>query len=297
MPWVYIGTSPIKCAYVWTTPVKCIYVWTTKVRPTKSVDYLLIWGGWGWGRACNNCRWWAWGWAWGAILCEGYSLNSWSYCIVVGAWGAKGASYWCNGWNSCFWTVVAYGWGWGWGCSWSNMCGRNGWSWGGAAWGATYYACVGKGCSWQGCNWGCGRGSSTCRPWGWGGGSRGVWGNATSDIVAWNGGLWICTNISWAYQCFAWGWGWGGCCTACGKGCYWGWNGGVSWAGTGCAATTCWSWGWGGSYASCWGNWACGVFIIRYKCWEYTMTWGNCKYLCNWYCIHCFTSNWTLTVS
>ena len=35
MPWVYIGTSPLKAAYVGTTPVKEIYVWTTKVRPNS----------------------------------------------------------------------------------------------------------------------------------------------------------------------------------------------------------------------------------------------------------------------
>ena len=35
MPWVYIGTSPLKAAYVGTTPVKEIYVGTTKVRPTS----------------------------------------------------------------------------------------------------------------------------------------------------------------------------------------------------------------------------------------------------------------------
>jgi len=34
MPWVYIGTSPLKSAYVGTTPVKEIYVGTTKVRPS-----------------------------------------------------------------------------------------------------------------------------------------------------------------------------------------------------------------------------------------------------------------------
>ena len=34
MPWIYIGTSPLKEAYVGTTPVKEIYVGTTKVRPT-----------------------------------------------------------------------------------------------------------------------------------------------------------------------------------------------------------------------------------------------------------------------
>lgn len=34
MPWVYIGTSPLKAAYVGTTPVKEIYVGTTKVRPS-----------------------------------------------------------------------------------------------------------------------------------------------------------------------------------------------------------------------------------------------------------------------
>ena len=305
MPWVYIWTSPLKCAYVWTTAVKCIYVWTTKVRPTdKFVDYLLIWGGGGWGRAYNQTSThFAWGGgAWGAILCEGYCLNKWNYCVVIWAWGAVSTTCWCNGWSSCFWTVVAYGWGWGWGCCWTKACGRDGWSWGWAAWGGTYCACVGKGCAWQGCDggrWVC----TTCyKSWGWGWGSRWVWGNATSDGCCWgNGGLWICTDISWAYQCFAWGWGGGGRLNAWGKGCYWGWNGWYYGAVKWCAATTCWSGGWGGSCATCGGAWACWVFIIRYKCWEYTMTWGNCKYACNigWtcYCIHCFTSNGTLTVS
>jgi hypothetical protein len=39
------------------------------------------------------------------------------------------------------------------------------------------------------------------------------------------------------------------------------------------------------------------VFILRYptSAW-YNMTWG-CKYTCWNYTIHCFTSDWTLTVN
>lgn len=33
MPWIYLGTTPIKGIYVWTTPVKEVYLWTTKIRP------------------------------------------------------------------------------------------------------------------------------------------------------------------------------------------------------------------------------------------------------------------------
>lgn len=40
MPWVYIGTSPLKAAYVGTTPVKEIYVGTTKVRPKINTPWI-----------------------------------------------------------------------------------------------------------------------------------------------------------------------------------------------------------------------------------------------------------------
>lgn len=76
---------------------------------------------------------------------------------------------------------------------------------------------------------------------------------------------------------------------------WWGW----AWWRARCHA---WWWGWAWCTASslcclAWWNWCQWVFIARYpaNCW-YNISWW-CKYECNWYCIHCFTQDWTLTVN
>lgn len=278
MPWVYIGTSKLKCAYVWTTAVKCIYVWTTKVRPTNAVvDFLLVGWGWsgGWGRNSNNCYGWGWAWWW-VIYCTNYTLSPNTYSVTVGTWGS--GVLWGVGWNrwieSCFNSLVA---GWGGGGNYGNIywlswCPQSNSNWNIGCWGSW----------WWGWAW-----SAWCdATWTW---SRCWW-------TWWNG---LSYSIEWSSKNYAWWWGWGG---RCGQWAwsFWGWTGGkLNVAPT--AATTCWS---GGGWSTqCWsetyrsGAWAWGIFVLRYccSCW-YSISWGT-KYLCNWYCIHCFTSNGTLTVS
>lgn len=250
------------------------------------VEALIVawwWSGW-WDGYCA-----AWGgWAWWVI----YS-NALSVCeintVVVWKWWVGGEGGRCsNCWgNSSINDVVAIGGGRG--ISGANWCW---WSWGGWQCGSWWWAGIAP----QGTSWG----NWACYSW-WGGGW--AWGNGCNwgCKIWWNGWLWFLSCIEWMNKCYAW-WGWGfGCCTKW-IGCYWGWdwgtwNGVEKWTN----ATTCWSWGWGsGRSCRCWGSWGCGVVIIRYPTdWSFginTSSWGNSCYTCNWYCIHCFTSNWTFTV-
>lgn len=293
MPWVYIGTSPLKCAYVWTTPVKCIYVWTTKVRPAwPQVDFLLI--GWGWAGGSTTCyRNWAWWWGAGwVIYCKWYTLTPGTYCVTIGAWWAAcpwGNYRWTQWWNSEWNWFVAYWGGWGGAGHTANAIeqGGNGWSW----WGSwPRYACAGGcGCPWQ---WNDGGASQCRRSWGWGWYSS-AWCTWPGQYCGGDWWDWLETDITWKTEYFAWWWGWWWS-TRWGTNSYWWWT---WWTGGGTAWTTCGSgWGGSGSTITSWA-WAWWVFIIRYACWTVNITWWNCKYLCNWYCIHCFTSNGTLTVS
>lgn len=297
MPWVYIGTSPLKCAYVWTTPVKCIYVWTTKVRPSwPSIDFLLIWGGWGGGTSgCyRNWAWW-WGAGW-VIYCLWYSVDKWAYCVIIGSWWVTcsgGNRRWTQWWNSEWNWLVAYwgGWWWAWNTSADISWGGDGWSWG---WSWSRYAREWwKGCEWQ---WNDG-GASEYRRSGWWGGYSSAWCKGGAQYYGWNWGDWLETDITGKVECFAWWWGWGAY-RYWGVNSYWwwGWGGDCSWHVSGCPWTTCWSGWWGAQANSPWA-WAWWVFIVRYACGTVNVTWWDCCYLCNWYCIHCFTSNGTLTVS
>ena len=266
MPWVYIGTSKLKCAYVWTTAVKCIYVWTTKVRPTSpTIDYLIAWGGGGWGDGTNS-RQWGWGWGWGQVkYCCGYSINTWSYTVTVGSWG--GTATW--GGTSCF----------------NGICSK--WGCGGmtAPWYiSSYYR---SGCGWasgSGCAWGtCGgvRYSSCYRSW-WGWGWQcGAWCASANGAHCSLWGCGVCLNFTWATVEYGkWGMSWPynsqttTLCSQWGAGCGWAWS----------------AWAWGG-----------GIVIIKYpsSCW-YSITWGtktSATISGVTYCIHCFTSNGTLKVS
>lgn len=301
MPWVYIGTSPLKCAYVWTTAVKCIYVWTTKVRPTNpSIDFLLIWwGGWGgWhSNSCVRCGTW-WGWAWWVICRTSYEISPWSYCVCIWAWGNWwSSSWWGVWWNSTFNWLTAYWGGW-WAWSWANTTWWSGWWWTSAV---SSYCSWCAWCSWQWNRWWNGRIFSwnACRFGGGGWGYGSAWGTAQRapnqwPYISWCGWTWICTCIWGKVECFAWGWDGGIWMSWAECGCvYWY----CYWWGRTWQDATCYGWGWWGNAWGWWHKWYQWVFIVRYACGTANITWGNCKVLCNWYCIHCFTSNGTLTVS
>lgn len=273
-----------------------IYVWTKQVRPVVAIiDFILAWGWGAWGR--SNFRSWGWWWAGWLIHCELHELLSWSYCVVIWAWGTWSntqylAACWSGG-DSCFGDIVAY-WGWGgWGqyaCS-TGSAWASWWSWWGSSACNTTRA---VGCDWQ---WNMGWGWCQCRWW-WGWWYCCAWNNATSSWnYGWSWWCWYYSEISWVgvryssggsgwYLCttaaVCWGWAWWACRVN------W-WN-----------ATTYWSW-WGWAWCTnsssvcCkWWDWCQWVFIVRYPtaCW-YHITWWT-KYECNWYCIHCFTSDWTL---
>ena len=310
MPWLYIGTSPLKCAYVWTTAVKCIYVGTTKVRPAwKTVDFLLVgWGGSGW-QQYNQYNPWAWGWGWWFIECFNYLLTDGSYTVTIGRWwcarNSSVTNYNCVHWcSSCFNWIEAYWWWAGKGAGVSASACFCGWSGGWWSWQNCWYA-WGTWCSWQ---WNNGWCWVNTFAW-WGGGAGTVWVNGANN-KAWNWGCWKCSCMSWACCWYSWGGGWGASCDNdnyvglgwCGG--WWKWSRYCTTC-SACPATYYGGgWWWSGSRKSntFWGNWYQWVFILRYpaSC-GYSITWGNCKYACTiWgvsYCIHCFTSNWTLTVS
>lgn len=249
------------------------------------VDFLLIWW-WGGGWRCRCYNWW-WGGAWQTVSMNKRALEVWTYPITIWAWWTQNV----NWWDSCFDGIVALG-GWAWWCTsngwngwngWWAVANRNPWSWLHSWW---------KGCVVSGNGW---------RWWWWWGWACWDWGNAccaSNYMWWWVWWLWLCTCLTWHYECFAWGWGWKWYCWW--QWCYWWGNttGGWNWWN----ATTCWSWWWGWpscSSSSCraW-SWAWWVLIIVYPsdC-GYNISWANCSCVCNWVCVHCFTSSWTLTVS
>jgi len=266
MPWVYIGTSKLKCAYVWTTPVKCIYVWTTKVRPTSpTIDYLIAWWGGGWGDWAN-WRQSGWGWGWGQVkYCCGYEINTWSYTVTVGSWG--GISTW--GGVSCFNGISSNWWCGGQTAPWKiGSYYRSGCGWNSGSW-CAWWECGGIRCQYCYRSW-----------WGWGG-QCGVWCASVSRDCAAMWGKWVCLNFTWATVEYGKWW----------MSCPYGW----------CQTTLCSQWGMGSSYTWWVTNWGWGIVIIKYpsSCW-YSITWGtktSATISGVTYCIHCFTSNGTLKVS
>lgn len=301
---VSIGTADITCAYVGSSPLSAIYVWDTKVRPTiveAYIDFLLIWG-WGWGG-----NYWGWGGAGWVIQCSNYLICTWSYNVEIGEGWISCVSWdgvWHNGWNSLFDSNIAY-WGWGGAGStvWANW--RSWGSWGGGAMGSRTKNpwAWGSGCAWQ---WNNGGSWHKCSGT-WGGGWAWAAGGNAPCRKPWNWGNGIQSDISGEMLWYAWGGGWldqyTWNCIGVG-GCGWGWNG-LFYACSAAqknATNASYYWGGGGatidSYntGNCYSRGCQWIFIARYpaSCW-YNITWGT-KYECNWYCIHCFTSNGTLTV-
>ena len=296
--WIFLGDTAPSKIFVWANEIASVRVGNTKVRPTTrfldGIEFLLV----AWGGAWGIRNGWGWGWGW-IIQCNSYEILSPSEnCIVIGSGGVRpSGNYLVHNWgDSCFWNIVACWGGWGW------SCGKNTtdcWPWAnwGSGWGgATWYRLWGEAVSWQGCPWGDGGGYS------WGG-----WGwyscagcPATTRNNPWgNGGEWLASCISGACYVYS---SWGGGSSYCGNYAHWGtgaWNGGCWQCWRGGNAT---NYGWGGGASwmrrcdTAW-SWYQGVFILRYpsSCW-YDITWGT-KYLCNGYCIHCFTSSGTLTVN
>lgn len=281
------------------------------------IDFLLV----GWGGAWGSMKWsyccflWWWGWAWWYIECQNMIISAWSYNVVVGAWWSAWCWYnqhWDNTWNwcdSCFWDFVAYWWWLWW---WIHDCYNTTWRWWccGWSWGGWYRCCNNawtSGC-WCRCQWNNGATQVYWLMAAWWGWAWEPWWCWTYQI-RW--GNWKCSCITWELKRYAWwggwamgswysnpwgcwgGWKWWQYNVAIASNCinasyYWWWGGGWVWgANTSCA---CWSW--------LGGDWYQWVLIVRYpsSAW-YNITWGNSCYECNWYCIHCFTSDWTLTVS
>ena len=285
----YKTTSELCNAYIW------------DYTPTLTFDWLLVWW-WGWGWR-SRCRAWGWGWAWWLIHCEWDTSLSWSYCIVIWAWGAwqcycvnqvAACRSWCS---SCFGSIVAY-WGWGWG--WMNTCtGWCAWATWGSWWGWPWCTKTAwTWCNWQWHNWG----AWCVSGWGWGGfGTIGWTATGTNVWGAWGSGFQSCISGTATYYA-AWWWGWS-CNNSPAWGTCGGWNGWcyrTAWWN----ATTYWSGWWWGGYtlcnSCCMGGWnGCQwVFYISYDCSSrYNVTWGQCCYVCNGKCIHRFTSNGTLTIN
>lgn len=292
--------------------IKAIQTWGNE----KYVDVLVIgwwWSWWWWGR----CSPWGWGGAGGAVYMEKYLVGEIVW-VAVGAWGASVSSrcrWWCSWQISMFWWLEAFWWGAWWWESWAtqdyvNVAPKVWWSWGGSSnswcgWVALCLQC----CIWaswlpfQGSWWGNGNGGSYSW-WGWGAGWG--WNSGVIPCYGWQGWKWVCTCISWKMECFAWGWGAGSTSTTV----WWLWvdwggNWGycASWHYNWCPWTTCGS-GWWGTWrwVACpsWA-WACGVVIVRYPTnGSYGITssyWGDCSYVCNWYCIHCFKKWWWFITS
>jgi len=264
--------------------------------PWIVADYLLVWWWWaGWRWWCCWGGWWWWG-GW-IVYCQNEAIPSWSYCVSIWAWWVGCATCWQPlwWWNSSFGNVVAYWW-WGWWAMFAACWWLRWQEWGSSWWGAWYpnnYCHVYH--SWQWVMWQWSPWATNCwKTWWWGWWYWGAW-FRSSPAALW--GAWLETDISWtSYRYSSW---WNGAlCASCAWNCWWGgsWAACCAW----CNATTYWSWWWWGSWlTSCrkWGNWCQWIFILRYpsSCW-YDVTWGT-KYECNWYCIHCFTSNWTLTIN
>ena len=240
------------------------------------VDFLLLWWWGGWGKTCTTSWWW--GGAWWVIIWRNYALSKGSYNVTI--W-----SKWTNAWNwgsSCFEGYVALWW-WGGGtwcrtnCAWKNWASW-GWAWWriSTVWKAQQCLYV----QWH--NW-----WAWNTNWHWWGGGW-FWGDwcCCSSGYGWDGGIWYLTSMTWHEECFAWWWGganwwhW----------MYWWWNSQGN-------ASTCGSWWWGSCNSNSYSWWWWALIIAYPSDCGYNITWSNCSCVCNWVCVHCFTSSWTLCVN
>ena len=240
------------------------------------IDFLMIWWWWAW------WAWWGWWWGWWWFVEQFCQAIYWRpYQVTIWWWGWVSNNQWCRWWDTIFYWV-AYGWWWWW--IWTNwaMLGAS-WGWAGynkqAWWSAIHWV---QWCKWW--NW-----WSYSGMWWWGGWAWWDW----CDYWSWNNNWWIWkqSSMSWTSCYYSWWWGWA--CAWCGWTCWWG-----DWWYYWCPATYYWWWGWWWCTSCSGWAWCQWIVIVRYKadwsCWFSNATWW-CKYLCNWYCIHCFTTDWVFT--
>ena len=211
---------------------------------------------WEWWAICW-CPWWN---AW--AVCPWKVLTKWTqFNIVIWAWWSWGSKYsWVGIWwdSSLIWDDIAIIALW-----WKQT---SSWSW---------YARYCK-CGFSS-NW-----------WNW---AAWYWWYALDSWRWWNWWLWCCW-MGW------WWWSWWSCGEYTTLWCCWWWNWwNLSW----CPATTYWSWWWGGYCCKCyWWSWCQWVADICYPIdgsyWFSDAIWWNSCYVCDWYCVHRFTSNGTFSI-
>ena len=327
--WLVTCVTPWQCtitAACWWKSASCgVY----NATPSLCI-YLVGWGWRWWTWMCYQCRTWGWGWAWWVWEVNNVTFVKWNYTVTVWAWGYKcdysvddGCGNWCP---SCItWTWVNYcvcGWGrWWWAVCYNNwsvwmqstwIAWWSGWWWWfcNFAWWSHVWCWLGN-CWWH---WQCTCSWAPRYAW-WGWGAWYAWADAYWSNWCWYWGIWVCTTFFGAAKYIAW-WGNGWWDVYAPANCkrdgswtlisttYWGWR----WWARYCkweAATCYWwgGWGWGNcSNVNAWWAWYQWIVGVRYplSCgyWNF-ITWGT-KYQCTiwWvtYCIHCFTSSWTLKV-
>lgn len=277
------STGLVTCVTPWECVITCTAVdggASTTCEVIHSIpmyiDFLLVAWGWWWWSWCADYYNWPWGWWAGWVIQCCWYLLPWDINVVIWSWWAANT----NWWNSCFWDIVACGWWrwWNYGVKWWNW-----WSWG---WWANWWWGYWEWIEWQWWRW-----WIASNAWWWWGWASAVWWSWDAYCRWWYGWDWIFNDFSWDNYMYAW-WGWG--YWYCWR---WAWWNGWWWAwwcvyvGAANASYYWWWWGWNWW---CWYQW---IFIARYPtaCW-YNITWW-CKYICDNYTIHCFTSDWTLTVN
>lgn len=267
------------------------------LKPTAwaTISVMLVWwwgGGWGWCYDNDFCWWW-WGWWWQVVICNSLSIWAQTTVVIWAGWAWWRCDKVTNWWDTKVGTVIAYWW-WHWWkafSSWSSW-----WNWWWWWWRGWYWWAWCNYCWWDACNYSSWWGGW----WAWGN-----WYKSTSQYEPWDWWSWCYTNFSWVYCYYAWGGGWWLSSWWADRNVarWWAWWWWTWWKSHGdwCGATYYWWW-WGGYwwwYGWCyWWAWFQWLVIIKYptSCW-YTITWWQCCYTCNWYKYHCFTSNWTITVS
>ena len=230
------------------------------------VDVLAVWwwgGGWQW-----------WGWGWGHNISFWHRLSQSSTCIKIwagGSWHWTRQTAGGNWWDTCFWELKACWWHW-------------------------WYICDGWDSYFSSATMTVTQTSKCSRPAGWASASCSlIWSMNWAPWPSVCFHQWVCVQFGW--------WWWGQ------EYSYWRWNGWAgwwwNWAPDGydriwCPANNYW-WGWGGSNW-CWQWWAWCKWIVivwyctNWDCWFTCATWWNSCKTCNWYKIHCFTSDWTFTI-
>ena len=267
----------LKCAYVWTTSISNIYIWTTKIRPTLPpwpyyVNALVVWAWAPWWyyryKKYAWCKSW-WGWWW-AVCCYSSLQTNIQTPVVIWTSPAGNSCYNIIACPSCITvksgTCVACWWTTGVSC---NLAGWNSWSWC-TGWYFEYYS---ERLGWWGWWW---------ASWNW-----------CSAYASWSSAVWW-NWWAWLYWYGWWGWGtwnaWDGSATD-----WW-------WAGWYAATNYWWGWWWT-HWSQCpyWYPWCQWMVEICYKidwsCWYSKATWWQCCYICNWYCVHRFTSGWTFQIT